>query len=368
MFTIGAVGGLICRLKRDLETECKQWDQWICLGLHKGNQLVTADERDDSFRWICQLSERLALAPDTIALAACVLDRTLFTTRVQTKYLQCVALSALYIACKICEEPEAVPPVPELVRESGCICSVQELVRMERVLLKRINWDLNLVTPYTFLQLMLAIGAPQNSHILMQTFRPLIELVSSSHSLTSGYRPSTLALAMFSIVLEWQRYPNWLAMTLNMEELIGITADKLIICREHMTEILRKRNANNVWSSANDEAENMEIENEYDRNNNNCNIFVENRTTTAMDAGVNNHATPLFCSKENVSPCDSFENGRVRKRQRRKSRGGDAQQHRRADDRMAYGGSALIRAKSASEQVVIDDIYDAVRVLYGMSS
>lgn len=148
---------------------------------------------------------------------------------------------------------QAVPPVPELVRESGCICSVQELVRMERVLLKRINWDLNLVTPYTFLQLvrsysmrkvvgflrnrprfsffyehslsflqMLAIGAPQNSHILMQTFRPLIELVSSSHPLTSGYRPSTLALAMFSIVLEWQRYPNWLAMTLNMEELIGV--------------------------------------------------------------------------------------------------------------------------------------------------
>lgn len=69
---------------------------------------------------------------------------------------------------------------------------------------------------------MLAIGVPQNSHMLMQEFRPLIELVSCNHSLTSGYRSSVLALAAFSIVLEWHRYPNWLAMTLQLEELIGV--------------------------------------------------------------------------------------------------------------------------------------------------
>lgn len=152
-----------------------------------------------------------------------------------------------------------------------------------------------------------------------------------------------------------------------------ITADKLIICREHMIEILRKRNASdNVFRSStfdanyDDEAENMETENiAYDRNNN-SNIFAGSTTTTMTN--VDNQSASLLTSKENVSPCDSI-NGHVRKRQRRKSRGGDGQQRRidGGDRTTTYDSCALARAKTASEQVFIDDIYDAVRVLYGMS-
>lgn len=67
---------------------------------------METDERDGAVVWICGMSNALGLGPDTSALAAAILDRMLSTTRVQTKYLRVLALSAFYVACKICEEPE----------------------------------------------------------------------------------------------------------------------------------------------------------------------------------------------------------------------------------------------------------------------
>lgn len=67
---------------------------------------MDVNERNGAVVWICGISNSLGLGPDTTALAAAILDRTLSTTRVQAKYLRVLALSAFYVACKICEEPE----------------------------------------------------------------------------------------------------------------------------------------------------------------------------------------------------------------------------------------------------------------------
>lgn len=71
----------------------------------------------------------------------------------QPKYLKCVALSCLYIACKITEEDEVVPHISDLVTQSATNCSTDDIVRMERLILNKLDWNVNMATPLHFLQM-----------------------------------------------------------------------------------------------------------------------------------------------------------------------------------------------------------------------
>ena len=46
-----------------------------------------------------------------------------------------------------------VPGTLEMVRESECGCSVAELLRMERVILDKLNWDVRTATTLDFIHL-----------------------------------------------------------------------------------------------------------------------------------------------------------------------------------------------------------------------
>lgn len=70
----------------------------------------------------------------------------------QTKYLKCVALSCLYIACKITEEDEIVPHISDFVTQSSANCSTDDIVRMERLILNKLDWNVYMSTPLHFLQ------------------------------------------------------------------------------------------------------------------------------------------------------------------------------------------------------------------------
>ncbi len=52
---------------------------------------------------------------------------------------------------------QVVPGTLELVRESQCGCSVAEVLRMERVVLNKLEWNVHLVTPLQFLHIVSCI-------------------------------------------------------------------------------------------------------------------------------------------------------------------------------------------------------------------
>lgn len=343
------------QLRLALEKEQEQWAQWSRHGgLQQGEDLVNVDERDGAVSWMCHMSNALGLAADTSALAAAILDRTLTTTRVQTKYLRVLALSAFYVACKICEEPEAVPPIPDLVRVAGCVCSVQELVRMERVLLKRLSWDLSLVTPYTFLELMLAISLPAEiCPSLAQYLRPQLEKLVCNVELFQMYRPSLLAVALLSVTLERQRHPQWFVFTVNLQQLISTSLDKVIACREHLVECMwpreRLREQNTVGeqlATPMTTAEPLRVAMTF--NDAEMKPLKQRAFEHVADGGNAENVCPYGSG----SPSKMDGGGNSRKRQRRKSRCSD--------------GSGGGRIKTAPEEIFIDEIYDAVHVLYGM--
>lgn len=63
-----------------------------------------------------------------------------------------MALTCLHIAAKVTEEDEVVPHVADLVTQSCANCSTDDIVRMERLILNKLEWNVNLATPLHFLQ------------------------------------------------------------------------------------------------------------------------------------------------------------------------------------------------------------------------
>lgn len=119
----------------------------------------------------------------------------------------------------------------------------------------------------------------------------------------------------------------------------------------------------------------------YANNNNNNNNYSNNNKLTEMENFVMETEKKVFCSptevnnvvdktttKENLSPCNSIENGHKHKRQRRKStRNENNNVEKSSLSNKSFVFPTVERVKNAPEQVFLDEIYDAVRVLYGIS-
>jgi len=68
------------------------------------------------------------------------------------RYLSCIATSCFYIAAKVQEENGIIPSAADLVKLSQCGGTPDDLRRMERLILDKLHWELNSVTPLTFLR------------------------------------------------------------------------------------------------------------------------------------------------------------------------------------------------------------------------
>ncbi|XP_077329355.1 cyclin-I2 [Lithobates pipiens] len=103
--------------------------------------------------WMDELRLHFQFYPETFGSAASFLNRILATVKVQVKYLRCIAITCLYLAAKTNEEDEIIPSVKKLAVQSGCLYSSAEILRMERIILDKLQWDLYTATPVDFLNI-----------------------------------------------------------------------------------------------------------------------------------------------------------------------------------------------------------------------
>jgi hypothetical protein len=75
-----------------------------------------------------------------------------FFVKVRPKFLECLAVGCLYIAAKCKEEDDTIPITPEFVVDCNASCSANELLRMERLILEKLDWYADFVTSVDFLQ------------------------------------------------------------------------------------------------------------------------------------------------------------------------------------------------------------------------
>ncbi|XP_032116975.1 cyclin-I isoform X2 [Sapajus apella] len=245
-------------LEKAISREAQMWK--VNVRKIPSNQNVSPSQRDEVIQWLAKLKYQFNLYPETFALASSLLDRFLATVKAHPKYLSCIAISCFFLAAKTVEEDERIPVLKVLARDSFCGCSSSEILRMERIILDKLNWDLHTATPLDFLHIFHAIAVstrPQllfslpklspSQHLAVLT-KQLLHCMACNQLLQ--FRGSMLALAMVSLEME-KLIPDWLSLTIELLQKAQMDSSQLIHCRElvahHLSTLQSSLPLNSVY-------------------------------------------------------------------------------------------------------------------------
>ncbi|KAM3873989.1 LOW QUALITY PROTEIN: cyclin-I [Diretmus argenteus] len=234
-------------LEQAASREAKMWKVYVPKKTSSQDTDITPAQRDEAVRWLTELHSRQQLYPETLVLAVSILDRFLASIKARPKYLRCIAIACFFLAAKTCEEDECVPSLRDLAGSSGCGCSPSEILRMERIILDKLNWDLHTSTPLDFLHIFHSmallcrsgfldsmLGLNRSQHLTLLTRR--LYHCLADHTLTQ-LRGSMLALALITLELE-TCCPDWLVLTIDLLKKAQIDSSELIRCRELVSRSL----------------------------------------------------------------------------------------------------------------------------------
>ncbi|KAK2882147.1 hypothetical protein Q8A73_022657 [Channa argus] len=231
---------------------------------------ISSSQHQEMILWLGEMSRLFQFLPETFALGVCILNRLLSTVKAQPKYLKCIAFTSLVLAAKINEEDEVIGSVKDLVVQSGCNFSTAELLRMERIILDKLHWDLYTATPVDFIHIFHALLLSSHPHLI-----PSIGLSSGvgrdsaaeGSALPTGlghqktppgfqaalwtrqvqhcmachqlwqFKGSTLALAIITLELE-ALTPDWFSVFTNLLKKAKVDSAEFIHCKEMVDEYL----------------------------------------------------------------------------------------------------------------------------------
>ncbi|XP_078257754.1 cyclin-I isoform X1 [Rhinoraja longicauda] len=296
-------------LEKAVSREERTWKVYVPKYLTNQDTDVSPAQRDEVIQWLAELNSIFYFYPETLSLAITILDRFLALVKARPKYLRCIAISCFFLAAKTNEEDEIIPSLKDMVKNSNCGCSSADILRMERIILDKLNWDLHTATPLDFLHIAplikhlircridgesftvgfspgiwifarigsglqcdpgnLKLGISEQFHAMMMSSRP--QLLSNQlkmnptqhiallirqlqqcvacHQLLQ-FKGSTLALAIISLKLETS-FPDWLALTIDLMKKAKIDSLQLIRCRElaarHLSTLLPSQPSNAVY-------------------------------------------------------------------------------------------------------------------------
>ncbi|NXU83262.1 CCNI2 protein, partial [Xiphorhynchus elegans] len=154
-------------------------------------------------------------------LLSSLLSVFFLSLQAQLKYLQCTAVSCFVLVAKTNEEDEVIPSVQMLAVQSSCKRSPAEILRMERISLDKLQWDLYTATPMDFLNIIstmwphLLPRLPQRNpslHVALLTRQ--LQHWMACHQLVQ-FRGSTLALVIITLELE-RLTPGWFVVTTDL--------------------------------------------------------------------------------------------------------------------------------------------------------
>ncbi|XP_073680050.1 cyclin-I [Garra rufa] len=139
-----------------LNTLAREMRLWRAPVLKKGciqGSDISPPQYHEVIVWLREMSSVFQFNSETFALGVCVLNSLLATVKAQLKYLKCMAITSLILAAKINEEDEVIASVKDLLEQSRCKFSTAEILRMERVILNKLHWDLYIATPMDFIHI-----------------------------------------------------------------------------------------------------------------------------------------------------------------------------------------------------------------------
>lgn len=183
-------------------------------------------------------------SPSSFALAVNLMDRMLSRQKMHPRYLSCVATACFYIAIKTVEDRRYIPAPHELVKLSQCGGTATDLQRMERIILEKLEWQLNAVTPVTFLRHFSEVigskSAQFKDHSVLIAMIAKLEVLMCQHEFAS-YRAETLALALLSCIMQEMNLlanPDFINTVLELQLYCQIPDVEFLQCRSLVLDYL----------------------------------------------------------------------------------------------------------------------------------
>ncbi|XP_052437608.1 G2/mitotic-specific cyclin-B1 isoform X1 [Carassius gibelio] len=155
-------------------------------------QEVSGDMRAVSIDWLMQVQREFKLRQETLFMTVSIMDSFLQSNPVPKKYLQLVCVTAMLLASKY---EEIYPPtVGDFAFVTDGAYSCGDIRRMERIILKRLNYSLGRPIPSLFLQRAWKVGQAGRSERELAVF--LMEVAALDYDLV--HVPPSLAAAAAS--------------------------------------------------------------------------------------------------------------------------------------------------------------------------
>uniref|UniRef100_A0A8C2FDD5 Cyclin B1 n=1 Tax=Cyprinus carpio TaxID=7962 RepID=A0A8C2FDD5_CYPCA len=156
-------------------------------------QEVSGDMRAVTIDWLMQVQREFKLRQETLLMTVSIIDSFLQSNPVPKKYLQLVCVTAMLLASKY---EEIYPPtVGDFAFVSDGAYSCGDIRRMERIILKRLNYSLGRPVPTLFLQRACKVGQAGASERELASF--LMEVAALDYDLVH-VPPSLAAAAAFA--------------------------------------------------------------------------------------------------------------------------------------------------------------------------
>ncbi|NWW94789.1 CCNE1 protein, partial [Rhynochetos jubatus] len=121
--------------------------------------------------WLMEVCEAYKLHRETFYLAQDIFDRFMATQQdVAKRMVQLIGVSSLFIAAKI---EEVYPPrLHQFAYVTDGACTENEIISMEIIIMKALNWNLNPVTPVSWLNTYLQIAYLNEQREILLTQYP----------------------------------------------------------------------------------------------------------------------------------------------------------------------------------------------------
>lgn len=201
---------------------------------------ISETMRKDALVGIAKINAHLKYHPETFGIAVNLFDRCLSKIQVREVHLQLIATACFLIASKIGEKWLTHPRFKELCIAADHRFSCADIRRMESLLVKKLNWNLNPACSYLFVEQILSCcdfksssngdGSDDGATCLLFTnAQERIEMTEIAYRLCSSaalsyrflkYTPSVVALCSIMIASQHVLARKHLLNSVNLNEAV----------------------------------------------------------------------------------------------------------------------------------------------------